>query len=129
MTWKTHGKSLAMLLATLVMAGLLSFRDLADDGVTASEWVLVVTALFTTFTVWAAANVPSFSKAKTVVAAVGVLLSLLVGFLTDGHLSGDEITLLVIQVLGAFGVAAPFVPSVSTLAVSPAVPVPGKFAE
>jgi hypothetical protein len=124
MSWKTHGKSLAMLLATLVMAGLLAFRDLADNGVTLSEWVLVITACFTTFVVWATANIPSFSKAKTVVGAVGVVLGLLVGFLTDGHLSGDEVMLLVVQTLGALGVAG--APSVSTLAVG-AAPVPAKI--
>jgi hypothetical protein len=127
MNLKTHGKSLVMLLAALVMAGLLTFRDLAGNGVTASEWVLVVTALFTTFTVWAAANIPSFTKAKNVVAAVGLGLSLLVGFLTDSHLSGDEIMLLVVQLLGALGVAG--APSVSTLAVSPSVPVPAKVVD
>lgn len=110
-----------MLLASLVMAGLLAFRDLAADGVTASEWVLVVTACFTTFTVWAAANIPSFSRAKTVVAAVGLVLSLLVGFLTDGRITGDEWMLLIVQCLGVLGVAG--APSVSTLAVG-AAPVP-----
>jgi hypothetical protein len=115
-----------MLMASLVMAGVLTFRDLAGNGVTASEWVLVITALFTTFTVWASANIPSFSRAKTIVAAVGLVLSLLVGFLTDGRITGDEWMLLVVQCLGALGVAG--APSISTLALG-AAPVPARVVD
>ena len=70
-------------------------------------------------------KVPAFSKAKTAVAALFVALNLMVGFLTDGHLTGSELTLLVIQVLATLGVAA--APAVSTLASPPTAPAPAKF--
>lgn len=105
MSWKTHGKSLAMLFATLVMAGLAAFREFnADNAMTPSEWVLVVIALFTTFTVWAAANVTGFDRAKTLVAAVGLVLNLLVSLIIGG-ITTDEWMLLAVQFLGALGVA------------------------
>lgn len=112
MKWKTHGKSITMLLATLVMAVIATVRELAADGMTPSEWVLVVVALFTTFTVWGAANVPGFERAKTWMAAVGLVLNSLVALIVGG-LTADEVGLLVVQFLGALGVAA--APAVSTL--------------
>lgn len=114
MSWRTHGKTLALGAGAVVMAAVAAYREVSANGITLSEWVTVVIAVFGAVNVWATANVPAFSKAKTVVAAVFVVLNLLVGFLTDGHLTGDEITLLVIQALATLGVAA--APSVSTLA-------------
>lgn len=105
MSWKTHGKSLAMLLATLVMAALASYREFVADGsMTPSEWVTVVIAVFTTFTVWAAANISGFDKAKTLVAAAGLILNLLVSVIVGG-ITSDEWMLLAVQFLGALGVA------------------------
>lgn len=115
MGWKTHGKAIAMGLAAVVMAGVTAYRVVAGDGVTPSEWVTVVIAVLGTVNVWAAANVPSFAKAKTFVAAVFVVLSVLQTSITGG-ISGDEWLLLVLQFLGAVGVAA--APSRSTLAVN-----------
>lgn len=90
--------------ATLVMAVLLALRDAwADANITASEWVLVVIAGFGILNVWGAANIPGFAKAKTFMAAVGVVLNMLVAFIIGG-LTGDEIALLVIHFLGALGV-------------------------
>lgn len=118
MTWKTHGKSIVMLLATLVMAVLASLREFGSDGMTPSEWVTVVIALFTTVTVWAAANVPNFKNAKTVVAAVGLVLNLLVSLIVGG-ITSDEWMLLAIQFLGALGVAgAPATKQVAVPAVA-----------
>lgn len=105
MSWKTHGKSLLALLGALVMAGVVAYQAIASDGATLSEWVTVTIAVFGAFVVWATANISGFEKAKTIVAAATVILNLLVGFLTDSHLSGDEIMLLVIQALSALGVA------------------------
>lgn len=113
--WNKYGKSLVMLLATLVMAALGAYRAAAADGMTASEWVTVVIALFVTVNVWATANIPAWATAKTFVAAFGLVLNLLVGFLTDSYLSNDEIMLLVIQFLGAVGVSLPSVPAVSQI--------------
>ncbi len=115
MSWRTHGKSILMGAGAVLMAAVAAYREVSANGITLSEWVTVVIAVFGAINVWAAANVPAFSKAKTAVAALFVVLNLLVGFLTDGKLTGDEITLLVIQALATLGVAA--APSVSTLAV------------
>jgi hypothetical protein len=101
-----------MLLATLVMAGLAAYREAATDGMTPSEWVTVVIALFTTINVWATANVPAWASAKTFVAAVGLVLNLLVSAIVGG-ITGDEWMLLAIQFLGALGVVG--APSVSKL--------------
>jgi hypothetical protein len=124
MSWKTHGKSILAALGAVVMAAVVGYQAVADNGVTLAEWITVSIAVFGALNVWAAANVPSFSKAKLVVAALFVALNLLVGFLTDGHLTGDEVTLLVIQVLATLGVAG--APSISILAHAPTAPA--KFA-
>lgn len=125
MSWRTHGKSILMGLGAVIMAAVAAYREVADSGVTLSEWVIVVIAVFGAINVWAAANVPAFARAKTAVAALFVVLNLLVGFLTDGRLTGDEITFLVIQALATLGVAA--APSVSTLTHARSVPAPAKF--
>lgn len=105
MSWKTHGKSIAMLIASVVMAVLAGVRELSSDGsISPSEWVTVAIAVFTTITVWASANVTGYDKAKTVVAAVGLLLNLLVSVIVGG-ISNDEWLLLAVQFLGALGVA------------------------
>lgn len=104
MTWKTHGKSIIMLVATIVMAVLAAVREFGSDGLTPSEWVTVVIAAFTTITVWGAANVPGFEKAKTLFAAIGLVLNLLVSLIVGG-ITADEWMLLTIQFLGALGVA------------------------
>lgn len=105
MSWKTHGKTIAALLGAMVMAGVVAYQQVASDGVTISEWITVVIAVFGVAVVWASANITGFSKAKTIVAALFIVLNLLVGFMTDNHLSGDEVMLLVIQFLSALGVA------------------------
>lgn len=105
MSWKTHGKLYMELLGALVMAGLVTYQEVVADGVTLSEWVMVVIALAGVANVWAAANITGFAAAKTLVSGIFVVLNLLVGFLTDSRLTGDEITLLVIQFLSTIGVA------------------------
>jgi hypothetical protein len=113
MSLKTHGKLLAELLGAAVMAGVVTYQQVVLDGVTMSEWIMVVIALAGVANVWAAANITGFEKAKLLVSALFVVLNLLVGFLTDSRLSGDEIMLLVIQFLSTLGVAgAPSVKSV-----------------
>jgi len=104
MSWKTSGKTILNLIALIVMAGLTTYRQVAGDGVSRSEWVMVIIALFGVATVWASANITGFDKAKTIVAALTLVLNLLVSMIVDG-LTGDEISLLIIQFIGALGVA------------------------
>ena len=103
--WREKGKFIAELLGALVMAGVVTYQQVAMDGVSIGEWVMVVIALFGAFNVWAVANISGWESAKTLVSAVFVALNLLVGFLTDDALSGNEIMLLVIQFLSTLGVA------------------------
>lgn len=106
MSWKTHGKLIMELLGALVMAVLVAYREVATDGVTMSETVLLAIAAAGVINVWATANITGFDKAKTLVSTLFVVLNLLVGYLTDSKLTGDEIGLLVIQALSTLGVAA-----------------------
>lgn len=115
MSWSRYGKLLMELAGALVMALFVAYQTVAADGVTASEMVMLVIAGAGVVNVWAAANITGFGKAKLLVSAVFVVLNLLVGFLTDSHLSQDEIIMLVIQFLSTLGVAgAPAVQSVAT---------------
>src|ERR1700755_233045 len=103
--WKTYGKSIAMGLAAVVMAGVTAYRAVAGDGVTASEWVAVVLAVMGAANVWAAVNVPAIVKAKTLIAALFVVGQVLQTSITGG-ISADEWLLMVLQFLGALGVVA-----------------------
>ena len=103
--WKTHGKSIMELLGALIMAGIVTFQSVQPDGVTWSEWVMVVIAVAGVINVWASANITGFSKAKLLVSAVFVVLNLLVGILTDGQITSDEWILLAVQFLSTLGVA------------------------
>lgn len=105
MNWKMHGKAIMEMLGALVMAVIVTYQQVISGGVTLSEWVMVVIAAFGVINVWAAANITGFSKAKVLVSALFVVLNLLVGFLTDGHLTGDETLLLAVQFLSTLGVA------------------------
>jgi hypothetical protein len=119
-TFKTHGKSIMMGLAAVVIAGVTAWRAVAgDNNVTPSEWVAVVLAVMGAVNVWAAANIPAFARAKTVVAAVFVVGQLVQTYVTGG-ISQDEWMLLIIQFLGAVGVAA--APAVSTLTAQQVAP-------
>lgn len=105
MSWRTHGKTILELLGALVMAIIVTYQQVVSGGVTMSEWVMVAIAAFGVLNVWAAANITGFEKAKTLVSAFFVVLNLLVGFLTDSHLTNDEILLLAVQFLSTLGVA------------------------
>lgn len=106
------------------MAGVTAYRVVASDGVTMSEWIAVTLAVMGTINVWATANVPAFSKAKTLVAAVFLVGNLLQTYITGG-ISSNEWLLLVIQFIGALGVTV--APSVSVLALSAAGTAPARF--
>lgn len=103
--WRVYGKSIMMGLAAVVMAAVTAYRAVAGDGVTASEWVAVVLATMGAVNVWAAANIPAFVRAKTLVAALFVVGQVLQTSITGG-ITADEWLLLVIQFLGAVGVVA-----------------------
>jgi hypothetical protein len=105
MTWKTHGKSIISLLATLVIVGYAAVKDVTEGGVTPSEYVTVIIAGFATFVVWATANISGFEKAKTLVAATALVLNLLVTIIVGG-ISTDEAFFLIVQFIGALGIAA-----------------------
>ncbi len=105
MKWTTHGKTIMELLGALVMAGIVTYQQVASDGVSASEWVMVIIALAGVANVWAAANITGFDKAKVLVSALFVVLNLLVGMLTDGRITSDEWLLLAVQFLSTLGVA------------------------
>lgn len=91
------------LLGGVVMAALQGYQAVLGDGVTASEWVTVVIQAFTIVTVWGAANVPGFAKAKAWFAAVMLVLNLLVSAIVGG-LTSTEVVMLVVAFLGAVGV-------------------------
>jgi hypothetical protein len=93
------------LLGGIVMTVLQAYQAVTSEGVTPSEWVTVVIQGFTLLTVWLAANVPGFDRAKPFVAAVMVVLNLLVSLLIGG-LDGNEITQLVVAFLATIGVFA-----------------------
>lgn len=102
--WAKYGKLYAQLLATLVVVGIVVYRQVAADGVTPSEWIMVLVNVFGAFTIWGAANISGFAKAKTLMGAIALILNLLVTLVTGG-INGDEALLLVVQFLGALGVA------------------------
>lgn len=91
------------LVGGIVMVVLQTLESVRAGGVDASEWVTVVIQAFTLVTVWAAANIPEFSKAKAWVGATMLVLNMLVSFIVGG-LDGTEVTQLVVAFLGAAGV-------------------------
>lgn len=102
---RKYGKAVAELAGALVMAFILTYQELAGNGVTPGEWVLVIIALFGVVNVWLTSNLAGWGDYKLYVSAVFVVLNLVVGFLTDSRLSGDEIMILIVQFLSTLGVA------------------------
>lgn len=102
-----YAKLIGPLLGSLVMAGLVAYRQFAGDGIVdPSEWVLLATQVFMVVTVWGAANVPGWEKGKSFQAAVIAVLSALVALITDG-ITMDEAFQLVILFTSAVGVTIP----------------------
>lgn len=100
-----YAKLIAPLLGGLVMAGVLAYRGAAEDNViTGPEWVLGITQLLMIISVWGAANIPGWTRGKTLQAAVFTVLALLAAVVTNG-ISGDEWLQLAITGLSALGVA------------------------
>lgn len=94
------------LLGAVAMAVLTSVVAATQDGrVDATEWVQVVIQVFTVVSVWGAANIPGFTRAKALMAAIGVVLNLLVSYIIGG-IDATEWMDLAIAFLSALGVAA-----------------------
>lgn len=105
MNGNRYAKLIGPLLGGLVMAGVLAYRAAAEDNtITGPEWVLGITQLLMIVSVWAAVNIPGWTKGKTIQAAVFAVLALLASFVTNG-ITGDEALQLVITGLSALGVA------------------------
>ena len=94
------------LLGSVAMVIVLGYRSaVADARIGPEEWVLLVTQVLMTVSVWAAANITGWERGKTVQAAIFAVLALLASSITGG-LSGDEITQLIVTGLSALGVAS-----------------------
>lgn len=92
-------------LGLLVMAVLTAYQDAAtDQQVNAQEWVQVIIQAVMALNVWATANLPQYTRMKTVVAVVLVVLQGLYTFIIGG-VDSPEIINLVISALAAVGVA------------------------
>lgn len=100
-----YTKLIGPLVGALVMAGVVAYRAAAEDNVvTPSEWVLLVTQILMVVSVWGAANIPGWTRGKTLQAAIFAVLALLASAVTNG-ISGDEWLQLTITFLSALGVA------------------------
>lgn len=98
--------SYVKLLTALVGAVVMSVASFATDNtVSTEEWIQVAIAGATALGVWAAANVPTLTWAKTFVAVVLAVLNLLVSYITDG-ISTSEWLNLGVAALTAAGVYA-----------------------
>lgn len=94
------------LIVALVGAVVMSVASFATDNhVSTDEWIQVAIAGATALGVWAAANVPQFTWAKTFVAVLLAVLNLLVSYITDG-ISTSEWLNLAVAALTAAGVYA-----------------------
>lgn len=94
------------LLVALLGAAVMSVASFATDNtVSTEEWVQVAIAIATAAGVWAAANVPTLTWAKTFVAVALGVLNLLVSYITDG-ISTSEWLNLAVAALTAAGVYA-----------------------
>lgn len=105
-TWiYRHRATMWPLLGSVAMAIVLWYRAAASDAhIGADEWILGVTQLLMTVSVWGAANITGWEKGKTVQAAIFTVLALLAASISGG-LTGDEIIQLVLTALSALGVA------------------------
>jgi hypothetical protein len=103
---KGFGKATWPVIGLIVMAILTSFQEAADDHtISAQEWVQVVIQGSMAAHVWATANLPQYTRMKTFVAAVIVVLQVLYTSIIGG-VSGPEAINMVITFLSAVGVAA-----------------------
>lgn len=105
------------LAGTVLMTVLTGIQAATSDGsITDGQEVIQITiGVVTTFSVWAAANLPGATWIKTAVAAVLAALNVLVTAILGGVHTG-EIVNMVIAVLVALGIAA--VPSPVTTVVN-----------
>lgn len=101
-----YAKLLGPLIGGLVMAGVMAYRGMSEDNtITSPEWVLFFMHLLMIVSVWGAANIPGWTRGKSLQAAVFAVLALLASLVTGG-ITGDELAQLAITFLSALGVAA-----------------------
>lgn len=92
------------LLGLVVMAVLTTIQQVSDDHkVTASEWVMVAVQAVMAINVYLTANLPQYTKMKSYVAAVLVVLQLLVSAIVGG-VSITEWVNIAISFVAALGV-------------------------
>jgi hypothetical protein len=92
------------LLGLLAMAIVTTIQQVnADNHVSPSEWVMVGVQAVMAVNVYLTANLPQYTKMKTYVAAVIVVLQLLVASVAGG-LTTNEIINLIIAFIAALGV-------------------------
>lgn len=103
---KLYAKALVALVGAAAML-LPSF--LSDGHISVVEGVQISVAVATAGGVWLAANVPTLTVAKTLVAALLAALNLVVTYLTtSGHLTASNwanVAIAVLTALGVYGVA------------------------
>lgn len=119
---KTKTPAYFMGVAVVLMAGLTVVRSaMADQHVSAEEWILVILGGAGALQVWGAANIPGFAKAKTFFAVLTGVLALTVSLMTNAptgnelflKLTLDELILLVLEAGAILGVVVGPQPSVS----------------
>lgn len=92
-------------LGVIAMAVFTGFQEaLADNHITAQEWVQVILGLLMAFNVWATANLPQYGGMKTAVAAAIAVATGLYTFIVGGVSTGEYINLGIILLM-ALGVA------------------------
>lgn len=92
------------ILGLLVMAIVTTVQQVnADNRISASEWVMVAVQAVMVVNVYLTANLPQYSKMKSYVAAVIVVLQVLVASIAGG-LTTNEIINLIIAFVAALGV-------------------------
>lgn len=104
MNVRKYAQLIGPLIGSVVMVAILAYRGAAEDNtVTGPEWVLLVTQVLMTVSVWGAANVRGWEQGKKVQAMVFAVLALLASFVTNG-ITGDELLQLAVTGLSALGV-------------------------
>lgn len=109
---KQYLKFAAQLAATVLVALVAAFQD---DRVDAAEWINAAIVFFAALSVLGAGNLPAgvWRYTKTIVAAAGAALTLLVSFISDAVVTNSEWLQVAIAALGAAGVLAVKGPTVT----------------
>lgn len=79
---------------------------LSDDNITPAEWVQIVVAGATAFSIWSTANLPGFIYGKGIVAVVGAVANLICSYATGQDITNNEWLNLAVIALTSLGVIA-----------------------